>query len=180
MEENTNTNPKNKNKSIIILILVILALIAVFVVYKSVTNTKKAKQQPEQTPQATRLPVTSLTVKQIENSTLPVAFPKDIPLEKGAEILENYNAEKNGRIQATYSFLSKKTINENYQLYYNYLTERKNLWYQVNTNTSPDGQTQFLFAKRGGIEEISISVNPEKQGARVVISVTSIGTQPQK
>jgi hypothetical protein len=120
-----------------------------------------------------------ITINQVDNSKLPDGFPKDIPLEKNAEILQNYNADLEGRVQATRSFLSKENIQKNFQFYYNYLNSQKNGWFGLIVNEVMGGNTRVLFAKRG-IENIQIIIDSQDKGIGVDISVTTLKIPSQK
>lgn len=63
----------------------------------------------------------------IDFSKTPEKFPKDVPIEAGAKITQNFNATTpTGQFQATRVFETKKSLADNLTLYSNFL--KKNNW----------------------------------------------------
>jgi len=59
--------------------------------------------------------------KSIAPEQTPDLFPKDMPIEKGAKVISNYNATiADGRYQGTKVFQTSNSVDENYALYENY------------------------------------------------------------
>src|SRR5579862_5803833 len=60
----------------------------------------------------------NVTQTAVDPKTLPQDFPANIPLEKGATVTQNYNAQSiSGQYQATRAFESKKSVADNDKLY---------------------------------------------------------------
>ncbi len=61
--------------------------------------------------------------KEVSADEAPAGFPQGVPIEAGATIIQNYEAEvSDGRHQATRAFVSGKTVAQNYQVYLDFLT----------------------------------------------------------
>ncbi len=142
-----------------ILLAVCLALIAVVAVLAFVYR-KTAKA-----PQEVKFSAAKIT--NLENTSLPEFFPAEIPLENGAEITQNYNAEKDGQMQATRKFISKKTLQENFDLYKSWMD--KNSWQVV---SSIDGEeTKNLSAKKDG-SSLSVNISVNSYSKKVTVNIT--------
>lgn len=111
-------------------------------------------------------------IQRIAFDQLPEGFPKDIPLEKGAEILQNYsfyNSDVPSKKQATREFISSNNLNQNLKIYQQYL--QKNDWsiYRILQTAEIDG----LFARKKG-REISIILRPDKTTGKVIVNISLV------
>ena len=89
-------------------------------------SSKPQSGNPAQNPKATSTQPSAIVPLKVTRTDVPPAqaptgFPTDIPIEKNAQIIQNYNATANGLIQATRTFITKQTLADNFTLYSNYL-----------------------------------------------------------
>ena len=113
----------------------------------------------------------AVEIKKVDESQLPDQFPAEIPLEAGAQVTGNYTATTpDGRFQATRSFETKKTLEENLRIYQDFL--KSHGW----TITSTINQTQLkaiLATKDSSNIQINMSLNPTTKVKAVDITVTT-------
>ncbi len=98
-------------------------------------------------------------------------FPEDVPIENGAKITQNYNATSpDGRFQATRTFETTKTLDENFKIYLGYF--EKNNW-EINASLDQENYKMIYAYKDRGFMQISMSSNAVS-GIKVVdISFTT-------
>lgn len=109
-------------------------------------------------------------VKPVDKNQLPTRFPSDFPIESGAEIKSNYNAENETSIQATRLFVSKKTAAENFKLYSDYL--KNNGW---NIITTLDQEALKVIAASKGSDKLDITINLNSVSNQVTVDVSFLG-----
>lgn len=98
------------------LIVVILVIALLLATHKS-DNLTSTSTQP--TVSGSRIAVT-----EVDKAQFPEKFPKDVPIEEGAQIVQNFNATTaDGRFQATRVFKTKKSLADNLSIYRNFLTD---------------------------------------------------------
>src|SRR5688572_25742188 len=124
-------------------------------------------QQYRSTPTAKPAEV-RIDKKDLDASQLPEKFPADLPLEAGAKVTQNYNiTTDDGRFQATRTFETSKTLEENVKIYTDYFN--KNGWQAGTAIDNKD--SKVLSATKGGSSlQIAISQNPVTQIKTVNIS----------
>ncbi|MBI4050411.1 MAG: hypothetical protein HY609_06820 [Deltaproteobacteria bacterium] len=144
-------------------VIIVLAII--------VTQTVKLpKKAPEPgTGQKTDTPQLQVKKTEVPVTESPERFPADIPIETGAKIVQNYNAEtEDGRFQATRVFETSKTLAANYALYKDFFT--KNGWMILTTLDQPS--LKVVSAKKDNIVvQVNISENSVTKVKTVDISV---------
>jgi len=111
-------SPKAK---IVISSLVALCIIAALV-YVLVNTTSKTPVDDTTKPDHQTQP--KVTRTDVDPTVVPEKVPKDIPMEKGATIIQNYTlATTDGKAQSTRAFKTSKSLADNYKLYTNYFND---------------------------------------------------------
>lgn len=149
--------------------LALVILTAVLVSFKD-----KQKTQPPPADMSIKSAVQPIK-EQVERSKWPRGFPADLPMEESALIMDNYILKTGKTQQSVRKFISRKSVEENFELYQNYL--KNNNWPVVNSTETPD--LKALVASKqelnGGLR-INISKNQITQD--VVVELTmSVSTQ---
>jgi len=158
--KNSRQNLPNKN-IIGIVVLVIFLIAGGFFVYK--TQTRKQKQEQENvilknvvTPE-----ITKILPDKLQKET-PLGFPKDILLNGKIKIIESYNASyaQNPNIkQATISFESLKSIQENYDFYSGWAKDNK---WEIQTSYE-QGNLMSLYAQKNQMT-FNVAIIPKTSG----------------
>lgn len=100
---------------------------------------------------------------------IPAGFMAEIPIEAGATITQNFEATlTDGRKQATRAFISGRGLEENYQIYLNFLT--KNGW-ELKTNFESENLKTLLGAKNESELAVNISQNTNTGKVEVMLNV---------
>ncbi len=95
--------------------------------------------------------------EEVKKDQLPKDFPANLPIEEGATITQNYNATSaDGTFQATRVFETKKSLDENYKIYQNYL--QANGW-KIQADLKQDNYQMLLGVKEGSSLQVSINKN---------------------
>ncbi len=161
--ENKNSQPDssvNFNQLFKLLLMVVVILCLLFVAYK-LMNTKKVAEVPQ---------LVNVEKTDVEISKLPEKFPSNIPLEEGAEVIQNYNSETpEGQFQATRQFETKKSLAENYALYTDFM--KKNGWEIKATTDDPTYKMVMGNLLKKAIQ-VTIEENKINQVKIVTISYT--------
>ncbi|MCL5666265.1 MAG: hypothetical protein M1383_00615 [Patescibacteria group bacterium] len=115
----------------------------------------------------------SLSVNNLDNAKLPANMPANLPWEKNAEILQNYEVTNpvTGQRQSTRVYVSKKTLAENLSVYKKYL--ESNGWAQTAPPMDTDNLKALSADKNGGHLDIIISYNTTTKQNTVNVSFTS-------
>lgn len=101
-----------------------------------------------------------LEVKYYPKEEVPGDIPKDMPFEEGAVLLRNEMLTSNTSSQIQYArgYYSKKTVEENYEIYLKYFTDND---YRI-TNKFTQKDFATINARKTGVEgdmQVSISRN---------------------
>ena len=169
MEKDTNTNKYNKPVALILSIVLIITvlLFSLFVWQKQSKNKMVANQS--------QLPL--VVIKRLDKNQLPEGLPQNIPIESDAQILKNekITTEKpvGKEIEWRHAFISKYTLEENKNIYLDYL--KQNGWNIINSN-SPDG-FEVLIGQRNNnnqILRIVISKIKTPPGAEIAITGSEV------
>ena len=137
-----------ERKRFYILAAVVVVLIAVLILMSPPKWTSPVPAAP------------ASVVTNLPTSSIPEKFPPGLPMEAGATIVSNYNATSaDGRIQATRSFESAKSVSANFKLYKTFIMNKTNGWIYLNeVNDQSQPNNKALFASgMGGILGINIS-----------------------
>lgn len=120
-----------------------------------------------------KLKLPALNVQNVPLYSFPNKFPVSVPVEEGAIVVSNYNATSpDGKIQATRTFESKKSVDENFGFYKKFIADRNSGWVflnEVNNGNQPGHKA--LFAKSGfGTLSVNISARGAPAASLVEIS----------
>ena len=169
MEKDINTNKYNKPVALILSIFLIITvlLFSLFVWQKQSKNKMVANQS--------QLPL--VVIKRLDKNQLPEGLPQNIPIESDAQILKNekITTEKPAgkEIEWRRAFISKYTLEENKNIYLDYL--KQNDWNIINSN-SPEG-FEVLIGQRNNnnqILRIVISKIKTPPGAEIAITGSEV------
>lgn len=151
------------------LVVVVAALLALL--YVTILLSNKSQQRAVTVQQNTSQELPKAIVKEsIDEQILPSLFPQDIPIEAGAEVVENSRVfAEGGMKQATRTFESKKTMTNNYNLYLSYL--QNNDWVVVNQKNDTE---QKLLRGKKGYQTLLITMDPNlsKETTTVILTIT--------
>ena len=149
-----------KNLGIIIAIILLIIIVAVVLRSKHDAGNNNKNANVEATTSKTQVP----------ESQLPNKLPANIPVEAGAEVVDNYNAQSSdGRYQATRTFETKQTLAANLKLYSDYL---KNNGWTLQAVTDKQTYKMVVGAKGNQILQISIDENLSSKTKTVSIILT--------
>ncbi len=117
----------NKNKYVVYGVIIALLVIVLvgLLVYKN-NGKLSSVNTASSTPQDKTVPLPKEVGVQNFNSTqLPPNFPKNMPMEAKAEILQNQSVKDpvSGKIQAYVLFATKSTIDQNSAIYTQYIKD---------------------------------------------------------
>lgn len=159
-------------KKILYILLVLILLGALgFVSYKyyllqKVVSPKTSEQQKSGPPEQ----VKEITKKDIDASKAPDRFPVDVPIEAGAKITQNYNAQApDGRYQATRVFETNKTLDENFKIYQDYLKQKD---WEIKSTENKENYKMLFGSKTGQQLQISIDYNKDFKISTVSLTYT--------
>src|SRR4051812_33086579 len=103
--------------------LVVLAAAILLVVKAARKQPANSEQGPGGKTAATQtLTASPVPAEQVPAGQLPKAFPADLPLEKNARVLENFETkdQATGKVLSTRVYVSAKTLDENWAAYQKY------------------------------------------------------------
>lgn len=125
-----------------------------------------------QPPAASQIAPLQVNKTEVSTEKLPEKFPTDIPLESGANIINNYNATTpDGRFQATRTFQTSKSLSDNLAIYSKYLTDHK---WVVKTVSGSESAKMVSGSKDNQRLQITLSENSESHIKTVAISYTEL------
>ncbi len=151
-------------KTLGILAVIILALVIILAVVKSRKNNDSGNENAN-----TPAPVTKT---EVPKNQLPNKFPDNIPIESGAEVVDNYNASTtDGRYQATRTFVTEGSLAGNLKLYSDYLKD--NGW---TTQAVVDQSTYKMVVGMKDKQQLQIAIdeNSSSKVKTVTISLTEV------
>lgn len=104
----------------------------------------------------------------VESTKLPEKFPTDLPLETGAKVTQNYTATTvSGVMQSTRVYETKKTLDENYKIYKDYL--KKASW--SIENDINEATRKILVASKGD-SQMTIVMNKSETVSTIELNVS--------
>lgn len=155
----------SKNAILAIAGLAVLIIVIYFVAsgrQGAAPGTEKTGRESKETSETKEFAVTK---KEVPANEAPSGFPSEVPIEAGAKITQNYEADTtDGRHQATRTFESSRTVAQNYQTYLNFLTQ--NGWEVTNKL-----QTDNLASVFGKKDDAELSATISKNSISGVVSV---------
>ncbi len=154
---------KNEYAKTILLVVAAVILILIIFIYN---RTNKSIE-----PNQSRLPVPSVLAGDLAANKLPDNFPKDIPLEKGAKVLQNYQkTSSDGSVQLVREFVTSKTIADNLQTYQDYMDN--NGWKRSAGMIDQPKFKSFSATKDNVLLQVTIQENTSTRQIIVGIYVT--------
>lgn len=154
----------------VIWVFVFFGLVAIIAAVKAVSTNPANISQTNSPVNAQKKQ--DVAIKKVDNSKLPDQFPADIPLEAGATVTGNYNATAtDGRSQATRSFETQKTLDENFKIYSDFF---KSAGYKVDSTINQATFKAILASKADFKVQVNMSVNPTTKVKTVDITVTGL------
>ena len=125
------------------------------------------------------IPKSANTITNVPTSQFPESFPANIPIDGYDKILSNYNAvSPDGKIQATRSFSSVKSVNENFIFYRTFLSTNGNGWNlinEVNDPSNPDHKALFAKNANGGI--LSVNIGGGRMAGTSIVDLSFVATK---
>ncbi len=149
----------NNKKWLAIAILVVVAAAAWFLLVKidKKNSSKNVKTAP----------IVKTTKTDVDFSRAPEKFPAEIPIEKDANITQNYNATTtNGIFQATRVFESSKASADNFSIYKDFMT--KNGWQITSTIDKPN--LKSLVGTKGA-ETLLVNITENTVNHKKTVSI---------
>lgn len=143
------------SKKIAIAVAILASLFFIF--YFSAL--KKIIRRP-QAPQATPAPASEFKTVSEEEA----GFPKEITIEKGAKIISTYDIEVDGSFQSVRSFISKKSVADNFSFYKVLLL--KNDW-QITGEYDQKEVQKSLHARKGDANINIVITNDDKSKVEI-------------
>ncbi len=120
-----------QKKYLIILLVVVLVIIILILPKPRLSKKQPVSNPTNQTATSTETskvtpsvpPLVPMT--NIPSSQIPKAMPANLPFEKGAQILQNFEVKDpaTGKTQSSRVYVSSKTIDANYAIYQKYLKD---------------------------------------------------------
>lgn len=160
---------KDSLKKILLVLLgiVVLAFVASWVISKRSAQNKNDKKTVD----------TAIYKTNVDPSQAPAKFPSNVPIEAGAKIVQNYNANTaDGRFQATRVFETSKSLAENFKIYGDFA--KADGW-ETRSQIDQPTYKMLLFHKGNADLQVSIDENQSTKIKTVNISYTEI-TTPKK
>jgi hypothetical protein len=154
------------------LLVVVVVLLAAFVVTKFYN---KKLGGPAATNSQPPLKVQETAV---DDNKLPQGFPSDIPLEDGAVVTQNYNATTSGSentasFQATRVFESKKTLEQNFDLYTTFFKQHG---WTIKTSFE-DVSAKSITAQKGAYI-VTVHIGQNTITGTVTVNITASPASP--
>jgi hypothetical protein len=133
----------NKNKYFIygVLIVVLIVILVVLVAHKKTAQAPGTATSSTSSQASIPLPpVPQLTATQSVSGQLPANFPAKLPIETGAQVLQNETILNSitGKHDAQYIYVTTQSISQNLAAYQKYLTANK--WKVTSTVDQPEFQ----------------------------------------
>lgn len=153
-------------RKILLSVLGVAVVVGAYYLISEYGGIKPARQSTNQSKEKDF----SVAKKEVAANQAPSGFPSDVPIEAGATIIQNYEADvSDGRHQATRVFQSSKTVAQNYQLYLDFLT--KNGW--TVSNKSETETIASLYAVKAG-SELTVSITKNSVTGVVTVDLSAL------
>lgn len=146
------------NKKVVITLGVIVAVILLaafyFFVLKNRNNSKFSIEKQE-----------------LGMAEIPVGFPRNLPIEAGSQILQNYEASTtDGRIQSTRVVTTKKPLDQAVKVYEDFFV--KDGWKKIPDTSATTGVMTAIFRKGDNLLLIKAKTTPELNQSTIELSLT--------
>lgn len=146
----------NQKKLIAVIIVLVLVVVA-FLFLRNKNFVKDFANSDNKLPQESQIPV-EIERKSVEE--IPAELPADLPFEEGQALIRNevLTSPTTNEVQFARGFYSKKTVDENYDIYKKYLSD--NGW-KILFDTKEESYAMLGGTKSGvnGNLQITISKN---------------------
>jgi hypothetical protein len=182
METNQPRMPKNRRRTI----LYILVFAAVALAIGGYYYWSYYKYKARQTAVPTSLEMLDVPYDEIDPEVVPLRIPQNIPLEKDAAVIANYVDNKSEVFQSTRKFVSKKSLEENYQIYSQYLkdwewsiisqVDEKDLKYWSATNEKYLGVLGITISRNANSGEVVVDITHTLRWTETFTPATQGGT----
>ena len=149
----------------------IVVIIAVLLVAAIALSSKKVRQTfPSWFSAKNTQQIPKVTKVEVPKSQAPAGFPSDLPIEKGAVLTQNFEADTSvGQHQATRQFESKKTVSENYALYADYF--KTSGWTVL---AKSPGDTLSTIAAKKGEGSLTVNISKDPAGKKVTVDLSFV------
>ncbi|MHA1868415.1 MAG: hypothetical protein ACTSXD_10270 [Candidatus Heimdallarchaeaceae archaeon] len=157
---------------ILIFLVVLLSALIVFYFFFKKGEISEIRSTKEKTISSV-FSTPPVVVHKINKNTLPDDIPSDIPLEKDALILENKIIslpDQPGTIQYTRKFISKKTLEENYKIYRNFID--RNDWDLISSVKKK--YLISLSAMKSKNKQLLITISKNTIAGTVIVDITVV------
>lgn len=150
---------KNQQKLIYLIVILAVVVAAVWFLKKQRVPPPGSEPAKQTTPAVIR--------EALPQEQLPKNFPADFPLipAEKTEIVQNDNVTVEGKQQGRRQFVSDKTLEENYQLYKDYM--QKTAWLILSDINEPDYKS---LIGRQGSQVLSVSISKNAESGGVIIN----------
>jgi uncharacterized iron-regulated membrane protein len=118
---------KNK-KYLVVILLVVLLIVVLALAWKYSKQNAGVNSNPvgnpgAQTPKQQSQPMVGVST--VPSAQIPPSMPANLPFETNAKILNNFTVKDptTGKTQSTRTYVSQKTIDENFAIYQKYLQD---------------------------------------------------------
>lgn len=160
MNENKQNNKEVSGKIFIILVVLALLIGGYFYILK------KNAPLGNENNQSSTLPIGF--ERDLENK-VSTEFPKGLIVEKNVVPIESFSVKNGADLQNTYRYITKLTIDENYNHFSKFLATNK--WKEI-SNTKIDSNWFLTFSKQGQTLSIAYSLNTITKDAIVDITLS--------
>jgi hypothetical protein len=160
------THKENLKKMLVGLIMILALAVGITLIAGLFIGKKDSTKNEADSTQS------KIKTVQVEKSQLPTKFPTDMPLENDTEVTQNYNAtSENGGFQANRTFVTKKSLKDNYNIYTQYL---KTHGWNITASVDQDSYKMVTGSKGNQQLQISISENSISKVPLVAIFLTDL------
>lgn len=109
--------------------------------------------------------------KTLDATIVPSGFPKDLPVEVGSKVLQNYEVTTNdGRILSFREVTTSKDLAITKELFRNFFISKD--WTDVSVKNSTNTTSNILMRKGDSVLTISTKTDPTTKENSVAISLT--------
>jgi hypothetical protein len=159
-----------KKSLLVILLLVLVALVATgFYFFQFRKDNQFAGSNTEQQ--------TQLQVEKTEfvGTQFPAAIPKDLPIEAGSTILENYESKTNdGRIQSTVTLSVSSSLTNTFNTYLRFFKDKHWLEIEPLRNVTAEKATTVLqYQAKRLMLEVTNDTNTNQRRVKLVLLESS-------
>lgn len=105
----------------------------------------------------------------VPNDQIPEKFPAGIPIEKDAQVTQNYTAtDKDGQFIAVRVFITQKSLEKNYEVYTKWFNDRG---WTIESSLNESATLKAISAKKADTR-VQITLNDLENLSRKTVSIT--------